>query len=226
MDVRTRIEDAIRATCFTTMEGKDRTLHRPGRLLQRCLGRTRLSAHDVTISHTHRFVLYRNPKVGTSTLARVLDDHGLECEAREAGRVRIPPSLFDDYIHWAFIRHPVDRVESCWRSKVRDRNFYDLPPESRTPEGFVSFISEQDLRTAEKHIRLQSKLLDLPSLDFLGRMERFSADLGEMFDRLGIQLRAIPRENATVHDGTKWPNHLRERVSGLYSRDMRIFGYE
>ncbi|MEQ8717540.1 MAG: sulfotransferase family 2 domain-containing protein [Acidimicrobiales bacterium] len=211
---------------FRTIPGRDRTLTRPGRYLQRALRLTPLRPYDVTISHSSSFIWYRVPKVASRALLQAFDDHSITCEARHPAHVRLPLRLFDSYFAWAIVRHPVDRLESCWRNKVRDRNFYALPPSSRSPEGFLEHLETLDLRNAEPHVRLQSRSIDLTRIDFLGRMENLASDLGQVFAHLDVEFSDVPVKNATEKRDNAWSAALRQRAAVLYALDMEIFGYE
>lgn len=64
-------------------------------------------------------------------------------------------------------------------------------------------------------------------VDFVGRFERWEADAGAVFDRLGIRVPAWPRRNPSrhAHYATYYTPELAELVARRYARDVAAFGY-
>ena len=93
---------------------------------------------------------------------------------------------------------------------------------------FVDYVSRQDVGKGDHHLQLQSKLIDLTEVDFLGRLESFDSDFEHVCQVLGIEGRDARRLNVSA---TRKPyqdyydEHLRERVRQIYLKDIQIFGY-
>lgn len=186
--------------------------------------------YNLTIGSEPKFVWFRVAKAGTRTIFDVLRGAGAVFAAENAIFNHYRPRAFDAYFKFAFVRHPVERFISCWRDRVVDRNHFDFaPPElerMRNLEEFVAFAASLDISRCDVHLRLQSRLIDLGNVDFLGRMENFDADLATVAARLGFCLDGVPRRNTSSRTGADVLSHdVRRRIARIYERDMRFFGY-
>lgn len=215
----------------------DRLLFAPGaqRVLGGLAGRTRSEAgrpipapgpYNVSISHRHEFVWFRVAKAGTRSIIAALDAAGPGVIDAELSGAVVPHWALRDYTAWAFVRDPVERLESCWRDKVRDTNTWRLDDEQRTPHGFVEWVAGHDLWRCNRHFRLQRSLVDLRRVALIGRVESFDEDLERIFDRIGLPFRGAPSKNRTTATAdTRWPRELRSTVRELYAADCEVFGY-
>ena len=161
---------------------------------RRASGSLSPNPYNLTISHAHRFVWFRNAKVATRTILAFLEEQHPE-ELLVLSEVPYPTAAFTDYFKFGFVRHPLDRFISAWQDKVCDRNHFHFAAEERermrTIENFAAWVAEQDLRdlpTTDRHLVLQSRLVDLTQVDFVGRMETFGADFSEVCERVGLEL--------------------------------------
>lgn len=195
-----------------------------------------LSPHpyNLTISHQHRFVWFRNAKVGTRTILGFLEEQHPEGLA-VLSSVPYPTAAFADYFKFGFVRHPLDRFISAWQNKVCDHNHFRFPPEElermRTIENFAAWVAGQDLQslsTADRHVALQSRLVDLTQVDFVGRMESFGPDFSEVCDRVGLSWSEPERRNRSAVSGVTTESasaELRSVVEETYRLDYQVFGY-
>tara|TARA_Y100000385_G_C13046150_1_gene617570 strand:- start:383 stop:1060 length:678 start_codon:yes stop_codon:yes gene_type:complete len=72
------------------------------------------------VSHQHKFIYFEVPKTGTSSLLALLRQH-LELETMKG---RYDFLNHADYIRFAFVRNPWDRILSCYLNKIKqDKNF-------------------------------------------------------------------------------------------------------
>jgi hypothetical protein len=188
--------------------------------------------YNLTVGHRPRFVWYRVAKVGTRSFLDILDGAGVQFELRHPHRLYYLPGAYRSYFRFVFVRNPWDRLVSCWHNKVVDSNYFEFTPATRAEMQdfgrFVDHVSHLDLSTCNAHLRLQSRLMDLTEIDFLGRFENFENDVGELLDRLGLVGRMSQRNRSmrrADHTGCCSAD-LRDRVAQLYARDIRIFGYE
>ena len=190
--------------------------------------------YNLTISHQHRFVWFRTAKVGTRTILGFLEEQHPE-GLLVLSNVPYPTAAFADYFKFGFVRHPLDRVISAWQNKVCDPNHFHFTAEQRermrTIESFAAWVAEQDLSdlsTADRHVALQSRLVDLTQIDFLGRMETFGADFSEVCERVGLSWTEPERRNRSEASGVTRDTasaELRSIVEETYRLDYQVFGY-
>lgn len=191
--------------------------------------------YNLTISHRHRFVWFRVAKVGTRTVLGHFARHGVQLDVNHAMRMRYPTALFEDYFKFAFVRHPLERFVSAWRNKVVDNNYFEFdgPTLARmqTIERFAEWAARHDLTDlarADHHLALQSRLIDLTQIDYLGRLESFDEDFGAVCARIGVPVEPATRSNQTSHRygaSQTVSDELKAIVAEVYRRDFQIFGY-
>jgi hypothetical protein len=192
-------------------------------------------AYNLTISHSHRFVWYRVAKVATRTIRHHCETHGVTMDVDHAMRVRYPLASFVDYFTFAFVRDPLDRFISAWQDKVHQQNHFRFPPEKwermKKIEHFAQWVAKQDLRDlgpTDRHIALQSRLIDLGQVDYLGRMESFGADFSAVCEAVGLHWREPVRQNRSRPQGINRDNvsdEVRSIVREKYRLDYQVFGY-
>lgn len=222
------------------VEGKPTTLTPQARATLRELREWRarsggLSPRDynLTISHRHRFVWYRNAKVGTRTILGFLEQQ--DPELTRLSYMSCPTGQLAGYFKFGFVRHPLDRFISAWQDKVQDRNHFRFDratrEKMRTIENFAAWVAEQDLRdlaTTDRHVALQSRLVDLSQVDHLGRMESFDDDFSAVCREIGLPWTSPERRNRSAPRGITRDNasaDLRSTVEEIYRLDYQVFGY-
>ncbi|MGH3506991.1 MAG: sulfotransferase family protein [Nocardioidaceae bacterium] len=207
----------------------------------------------------HGLVYVKNPKAGSSTLMVWLHrlhsgdpaadpehmhrDHQLP-SMHEVGRDQVLRMLSGDAYRFSFVRNPVRRLESVYRGKIcRHHSFrrrvaptLGLPPDPSEPvsfEQFLAAVERQDpLTEMDPHWRPQhlNLLHPLVSLDCVGRLESFEADLERIRLEAGLPRMPADTKNAaparqtadSVYDGRP---DLRRRVETLFAVDMELYGY-
>ena len=191
-------------------------------------------AYNLTISHSHRFVWYRVAKVATRTIRHHFETHHVALDVDHAMRVRYPLAAFGDYFTFGFVRHPLDRFISAWHDKVVNANYYafDEPTHERMQrvEEFALWTAEQDLSAVpgtDQHLTLQSRMIDLNRVDFVGRLETFDRDFSEVCERAGAPAVPAAPQNQTAPQGRdrQVSDELRDLVGRMYRRDYQMFGY-
>lgn len=191
------------------------------------------AGYNLTISHECRFIWFRVAKVATRTILGYFGDHGVALDVHHAYRMRYPTALFADYFKFGFVRHPLPRFVSTWQDKVVNRNYFGFDDATLSrmqarPEEFAGWVAAQDLAVADQHLALQTRLLDLTQIDFLGRLETFDADFAEVCGRLGLPgVAAEPRHRtATAQTPSMLASpELQAAVAEMYRLDFQVFGY-
>ncbi len=235
------LQAAVARRVFADSPGRKGSLSTASRFTQRVLRSpagvplgASARAYNLTISHSHRFVWYRVAKVGSRSLLARLGESEATLAVEESRRVHDSALILHGYYRFGFVRDPAERFESCWRDKVVRRNQFGFPAmhhaEMAADIGaFVSFVESLDLENCDGHLRRQSALIDTDRVDFLGRMETFDDDVGELLDRLELPRSGkLPRKNtsACLRDGAGLSPDIRRRIEDLYRIDYETFGYE
>ncbi len=192
-------------------------------------------AYNLTISHAHRFIWFRNAKVGTRTILGFLDEQDVDDRLLVLSRTPYPTAAFADYFKFGFVRDPLDRFISAWQDKVHQQNHFHFAPgeweSMKTIETFAQWVAGQDLRdlsTTDRHIALQSRLIDLGQVDFLGRMETFGSDFSTVCSTIGLSWTEPVRQNRSQSQGVDRDNasdELRSIVAEKYRLDYQVLGY-
>lgn len=201
-------------------------------------------------------VYVRNPKVATSTLLAWLDRMATGQQRapgedvrrtnalpkpRDVGWDRVMRMIDGDALRFSFVRDPVTRFESAYRSKIlqqtpsRRRLLEQAGRAAEDPrpvgfEEFLALVEQQEPLSMDLHWRPQHLNLMHPvfAFDVLGRLESFDRDLEEVRRRLDLP--SPPTQVRNVSRGEHPSAYLDrpdlvERVRALYSRDIELYGY-
>ncbi|WP_181312541.1 sulfotransferase family 2 domain-containing protein [Nocardioides campestrisoli] len=190
--------------------------------------------YNLTISHSHRFVWYRVAKVATRTVRHHFAAHSVTMDVDHAMRIHYPTSTFSDYFKFAFVRDPLDRFVSAWHDKVVNHNYFrfDAATYKRMQDvvEFARWVSTQDLAAVpgtDQHLALQTRLVDLSQVDFVGRLESFDRDFAEVCEQVGAPAVPANPQNQTAAPGQRREAsaELEKWVRRMYRRDYQILGY-
>ena len=93
---------------------------------------------------------------------------------------------------------------------------------------FVDWVAGLDIEAADIHLRAQSALIDLENCDYLGRMETFEDDLGNIFQCIGLPNKS--RKNRNLSSERKryqdyYTDEVMIRVGKIYEKDIQFFNY-
>jgi len=190
--------------------------------------------YDLTISHEKKLVWFRVPKVGTRTIIKILKSASVSLDAEHPYNCYYPPRLYRDYFKFAFVRNPWDRLLSCWLDKVVKLNLYNFSEAERKSmqefDNFIDYICKLDLNSCDGHLRLQSGLIDLNNIKFIGRYETFENDIYAICAILKIDLNEIPKLNFTIREKNSYRDYYsqnsKEKILNAYAKDIQIFGYQ
>lgn len=183
--------------------------------------------YNITASAKNQFVWFRVAKVGTRTIYQILKEHNIPI-SKDGYALAYNPQEYENYFKFAFCRNPWARVVSCYFNKVVTKNYaafsecYD-----KNFEYFVDFIDRLNLAAADPHIRLQTKLIPLDQIDFLGSLENFEEDLTYVLNVIGLENVTIPKVNVTNHK--HYSQYYTKRTANIIARkykdDIAAFGY-
>ncbi|MGB0429903.1 MAG: sulfotransferase family 2 domain-containing protein [Bacteroidia bacterium] len=201
---------------------------------QLALGNQNISqAHyNLSISSNYKFIWFRVAKSGTRTLFNLFDKHNIKLSADHAMAVRYNTRAYLNYFKFAFVRNPWDRVFSCWKNKVLQENYFGFNPSDHVKmqdfSNFIGFIENTDLEKANHHIKLQSALIDLNNVDFVGKLENFDQDIKTVFSNIGIPFKSSLHLNKTdigYAYQKAYTTKLKEQIAKKYAADIDAFGY-
>lgn len=188
----------------------------------------------MTISDAHRYVWFRIAKSGTTTIRTLLEgvEKGLVTPSA-APFARFDAARYRGYFKFAFVRNPYDRLVSCYFGKVRGFDANRLHLRSWTPDlsfaDFVDSVCRTPDARSNRHYRSQHTLVDLESLDFLGRLENLESDVTAVMERLtGRDEVRIPKLNTSErsHYSRYYDETLKRLVEERYAEDLRLLGYD
>ncbi len=189
--------------------------------------------YNLTVCHEKKFIWFRVAKVGTRTILKILKESNTHLDAEHPYDCHYSTGIYKDYFKFAFIRNPYDRLVSCWMNKVVQNNYFKFSYkeliEMRKFENFIDFVASQDIDNCDPHIRLQSKLIDLNSIDYIGKFENFENDLSHIMGLLSINNQPIKRMNSTNKKKDfreYYDEKMKTKVSEIYKKDLNIFSYD
>lgn len=168
-------------------------------------------------------------------------------EGRDAGE-NYKKCLTNSPFTFSFVRHPMDRLASAWRNKIRDgvsadqisraRRYLGLNDEDynrarKDFDFFVSVLSKSVLYSEDIHFRPQSEVLKGLKVGLIGRFESLGPDFDivkkAIFLGDTIPQTLLPRRNETTKskrdDEIGYSNQVLETVAELYAEDFSRFGY-
>ena len=187
--------------------------------------------YNLTICDDPKFIWFRNAKVGTRSTFEAFDNTNAELIADHATACYYAPQKYKDYFKFAFVRNPWDRLVSAWYQKIYERNTYNFSPsvhaELQNFENFVFYCSTMNVKIGNPHFRLQSALIDLNEVDYIGKFENFDEDLKRLFKILGLPITQIPHQNKSKRKNYKsyYTEDTMQQVAKIYQKDIQVFGY-
>lgn len=190
----------------------------------------------ITSSREKRFVWFRVPKSGTTNLIFALKKSNIKLDAEYTHDCYYLPAFYADYFKFSFVRNPWSRIVSAWKNKVIDNPGFSwgvsgqVREQMRDFEYFVKeFVSNQDLSRCDGHIRLQTKLMPVEDMDFIGQLENYQSDIEYIKSRLQLDDLNIKKADPG-NKRPKYPdyynNELKNLIGDLYASDISCFNYE
>lgn len=211
------------------------------------------------ISHTHRCIFIHVPKCGGTSIEAAFGMHAdwrFEDRKRMFGRIMswdllahefrskflqhltwrefciaVPEGERRGYRSFAFVRHPLRRLESAFsrpdHDLVNEARQHGLPIEDASFPTFVDAV----LRLDHPHVRPQVEYLvgdnGVIAVDRVLRFERLADDARAIMSECRVRGR-LEHRNPPVRDraGITWPEELRLRACERYRDDFAVLGYE
>lgn len=181
--------------------------------------------YNVYSSDEKKFVWIRVFKVASSTLFHYLKKDVSDLVQSRPKRL---PNKFNHYYKFSFVRNPWDRVVSCYFNKVVTKKAPDFKEcFDKDFDFFVDFINHLDVARTNSHLKLQTKLIPVDQLDFIGKMDNFAHDLNYVCDVIGINCGEIPHKHKTehAHYSFYYTPRTKEIIAKKYQEDIETFGF-
>lgn len=180
------------------------------------------------ISIAHKYIYFETPKCGSSTLKNILPDKKI------IGHV--DPYTLGKFFKFSFVRNPWSRMVSLYYNffveekavpKVaanRYRILLDLFGKDKM--SFREFI-ESFPNCSNHHWEQSYVFFEGIDMDFIGKFENFSEDVGKVYSKLGFEPPVIPHINKTKHKPYTeyYEPDLVDIVAKEFAGDIERFGY-
>lgn len=193
------------------------------------------------VSNQKQYIFYKIYKSGSSTISKILRSH-TEISSLSYKKVLFKNSIeqlnayhpnFDSYFKFAFVRNPWDRLVSLYSEKIvnHKKTINKVPYYKEfiglSFESFLDRIIYSDLESCIPHHRLQTHLMPLNKMDFIGKLENFNKDIQVVLDHLNIKNYKIGHLNKSKHPhySTFYNDYTKRLVEVNYSEDIENFEY-
>ncbi|MCR9104380.1 MAG: sulfotransferase family protein [Gammaproteobacteria bacterium] len=192
------------------------------------------------LSDSHRFIFVAVPKVGSSSTEEVLTPYKAplsDAFNRHATCLKLqrdlPPSVWEDYFKFAFVRDPYDRMLSWYFYRQReplgapDHPRHHLYTGDKTFAQFIHGFSSNELMFKQVDFIAphQGGLL----VDFVGRFENLQADFSRICQRLSLPEITLPKVRASGRSSARevnlWTPELRRIVNDYFREDFELLDY-
>ncbi|EBA03499.1 hypothetical protein RB2150_02549 [Rhodobacteraceae bacterium HTCC2150] len=180
-----------------------------------------------------QYVWFRVAKCGTRSTLALLREVSTKFEIEQDFGVTYDPSRYLDYYKFAFVRNPLDRIQSGWKDKIVNR----APGGGKYSESlfkrlmdfdfFIDWLLDQDPLTINIHFRRQTLLIP-HDVDFVGRMGNFTNDINCILAELGVKgSYKIPHNNKAIETNSQLSlsSSTLKKIITYYEPDYSRFDY-
>lgn len=184
------------------------------------------------INNQQHFIYYDVPKVGSSSLRRMLFPRSwpLSNVSPCIDSVRTNMISGVEYISFTFVRNPYDRIVSTWKyfttnswaiGRMKKNNI--TVDQNTTFEGFLDIVINQH---SDHHWQPQCDYVP-DDVQFIGRLENFQSDYDELCDLIDIPKSKLIHEKKSNrgHYSEYYNEGTKKIVDDVYSQDIERFGY-
>jgi len=182
--------------------------------------------YDVYSSEEKEFIYFRVFKAATGTLTHFFTNHVQDLTHSRPSTVS---KKMRKYFKFAFVRNTFERLVSVYFHIVLDREEPEFSPcFGKDFDFFVDFISKLDLTTADRHVRLQTRLFPYKECDFIGTINNFESDLQHICDKLGLEMEKIGHRHQTehAHYSTYYTPRTKKIISKKYKEEIEAFKFK
>ncbi len=203
-------------------------------------------------------VYIQNYKVGTRSLRLAISKFLYEQETKNTVEdlgAEVVEALDKKYSHFmhlenmrskwpeafvfAFVRNPLSRLYSCYTNKITDAKRQGIKNQFQSFgidfdisfDDFVRFVADVPDALSDRHFRSQSWFVSVQGdiiTDYLGKLENFEHDWGELRDRFGFP--ALAHKNSSSRRTEDFRKHYNPETYQLalerYRVDIEMLGYE
>ncbi len=192
-------------------------------------------------SNQKQYIFYKIYKSGSSTISKILRSH-TETSSLPYKKVLFKNSIeqlntyhpdLDLYFKFTFVRNPWDRLVSLYSEKIvnHKKTINKVPYYKQfiglSFESFLDRIIYSDLESCIPHHRLQTHLMPLNKMNFIGKLENFNKDIRFVLDHLKIKNCKIQHLNRSKHShySDYYNNRYKKLVESKYAEDIENFNY-
>jgi len=206
------------------------------------------ATQDLFVSREYKFLWHVVPKVGVTTLEKIL--RGLHRDSADGFHTQLmDPNMFvrykrRGYYSFIFVRNPWDRLVSLYRDKIRLpkarqqehikrlKLIRDVPDvEIWLFDDFVRWIDAIPNCFCNAHFLPLHCFFPYRKTNFVGRFENFEGDVSRLLNIIAPNhpMIEIPKLNPTQRARESYRDYYsdetRDIVAGKYARDLKLFNY-
>jgi len=151
---------------------------------------------------------------------------------------------FQDYFSFSFVRHPIDRLFSCYKNKILQPNILDKNTgvgtifskygtkfyKEMSFKDFLKVIISIDPENYDNHFRPQHEFLydsnKQLAIDYVGKFENINNDFSYILNKINLPKEELPILNKTNYKESydEEAIDIAKKVYGV-KKDMEIFNY-
>jgi len=157
-------------------------------------------------------------------------------------------TIYKDYLKFAFVRNPWDRLVSCYINKMtKPINFentyfkqgiyidfirYGIFKAGMNFKEFVKEVCKIPDEISDEHFRSQYTFItdenETLIVDFIGKFENLQEDFNKISGKIGLKNIELPKLMSTKHKHYTeyYDEETKKLVAERYKKDIEMFGYE